>query len=263
MADKRLRVMLVTLREIKAYFVDFLFYLAGFPVFIAITYLFWRAMLQNATVAGMTLGYLMTYYATVYAVNAMTLQRGVANKISEDIVRGRIAVSLVKPMSYFSYNLWKRVANFSLYIVLYLGVLLAVSSAFKMQFTSDPLMIILFLASLVFSFLMNFAMFFCVGLTALWLEDNWGLVNAFVAFTSLFSGMLIPLELLSGTLRDVAFFLPFHFTAYFQASIIMGKMAMSDVITNFALMIAWTVIFLVIAKIAWRVGEKRITGYGV
>lgn len=263
MADKRLRVMLITLNELKAYSVDFFFSLISFPVFIAVTYLFWRAMLQSASVAGMTLGYLMTYYATVYAVNAITIQRDVANKISSDVVQGRIAVTLVKPMTYFSYNLWKRVANFSLHIALYLGVLLAVSVAFNMQFTSDPLMIALFIASLAFSFLMNFAMFFCVGLTSLWLEENWGLTSAFVAFTSLFSGMLIPLEILTGVLKDAAFILPFRFTAYFQASIIMGKAALNDVLVNFALMVAWTIVFLIIAKVAWRVGEKRISGYGV
>ena len=74
---------------------------------------------------------------------------------------------------------------------------------------------------------------------------------------------MIPLELLSGTLKEMAFVLPFRFTAYFQTSIIMGKIALNDVLMNFALMIVWTVVFLVIAKIVWGVGEKRISGYGV
>ncbi|MEM0372514.1 MAG: ABC-2 family transporter protein [archaeon] len=263
MADKRLRIMLTTFQDIKAYSMDFFFSLLNFPIFIGITYLFWRAMLQNSNVAGMTLGYLMTYYATVYAVNVMSPRQGLASKISGDILHGRIVINLVKPIPYLNYNLWKRIAGFVLDLVLYLGVLLAVSAAFNMQFTNDPLRIALFLISLVFSFLMNFTMFFCVGLTALWLEDNWGLLNAFTAFMSLFSGTMIPLELLSGTLRDAAFFLPFRFTAHFQASIIMGNAALGDVLTNFALMIAWTVAFFVIAKIAWKIGEKRMYGYGV
>lgn len=263
MADKRLRIMAISMNQLKAYSVNFLFKLAFFPIFITITYFLWKIILENSTIPGVTLSYLVTYFVTIYMIGAVTSQFSVSQRIAEDVVQGGMVANLIRPISYRSFIFWQRVLNFMFHLVLFSLILLAVSMLFDMQFTNDPLMILLFFISLIFAFLMNFAIYFTLGLSAFWTEENWGFINSSSMIISFLAGSWIPLGLLSGTLKDITFLLPFRLTAYSQASMIQGSLPLTQVLQDIGLMVIWTAIFFLIAKVIWKIGERRYTGYGV
>jgi len=263
MVDKRLRLMIISLNNLRAYFIDFLFRLAGFPVYIAIVYFLWKVILENSSLTGISLGFLVTYYTTMYAVRNIVEQWEIPGKISNDVRQGHMVVPLTKPISYRSYLFWQSALNSIFFLVLYALILFALSIVFHMTFTSDPLIILLFFISMIFAFMMNFAMFFTIGLSAFWMEENNGIVRMFMSVTSFLSGAWIPLDLLSGTLKDIALLSPFSLTSYFQVSILQGKLSLEQIIPEFALMIVWTLIFFLVAKFVWKLGERRYTGYGV
>jgi ABC-2 type transport system permease protein len=263
MVDKKLRIMLINLNQLKAYSVNFLFRMAFFPIFIIITYFLWKVILENSAIPGMTLGFLVTYYVTIYAIQVITSQIAIAETISEEVVQGSMVVSLLRPISYRSYIFWTRALYFLFNLVLFLAILFGLSLIFDMHFTSDPLMIVMFLISLIFAFLMNFAMYFTIGLSAFWMEENWGLINTFNFITTFLAGTWIPLSLLSGMLKDITFLLPFRLTAYSQVSIIEGSLSLSQALQDIGLMIIWTAIFFFIAKVVWKMAERKYTGYGV
>ncbi len=263
MADKRLRIMLISFMQKKAYPLDFILNILTFPIFVLITYFAWDVILKNSTIASVGLAFLVTYYTTIYAVRNITSQGAVAEKISEGVRRGSMVVNLVRPMSYTSYLFWWRLPNFIMYLCIYMAILALLSIAFHMNYSSDPLMIVLFVISLFFGYLMKFAMFLMVGITAFWLEDNWGFIRAFSVIQSFLAGVWIPLELLPEQLKEIVFMLPFRLTAHFQVSIVQGKLSLTQILPDFILMVVWTIIFFALAITFWKIGERKYTGYGV
>ena len=262
MGDKRLRAMKIVWKNMKIYFVNFIFQLTTFPVFAVIIYFLWKTILANSSIS-ISLNEIITYYILVYAVQMMINQRRTARKMSEDVRTGNIVKVISRPMDYLYYNFWKRFGTFVFFVILYSITLIVINYFFTLQIATDPTTLIFFAISILFAMIMNFMTFFVIGITAFWTTSNWGIINSFAGITSFLAGAWIPLELLGGTLKEVAFLLPFRFTAHFPVSILQGKLTMMEIVPQFGLMIFWTIMFYLIAKLAWKVGEKQLTGFGV
>jgi ABC-2 type transport system permease protein len=72
----------------------------------------------------------------------------------------------------------------------------------------------LFALSVPFAFLLDFLLFFLIGLCAFWLEDTSGLVLIVSRITMILGGMLIPLELFPDAFQPVLRVLPFSSIVY-------------------------------------------------
>lgn len=262
MADKRLGLIKIEFNDMKAYAVDMLFRIANFPLIVIAAYLLWKTILQNTQIEGITLAYITTYYVVSQAVSWMTFS-DVAFRMSDDISEGGISTKLTRPISYIYYRFWTSVPRFLLNSVIFAFVIIISGFIFPLQITKDPLMILLFIFSTAMGFLMSFSMFFIIGLTALWLQDNWGLIRVVDKFSDFFAGAWIPLQLLPVFFKDLSFAMPFRFMVQFPTSIMMGTATNAEITTGFIAMAAWTLVFLIIASIAWKIGEKKIIGFGV
>lgn len=83
--------------------------------------------------------------------------------------------------------------------------------------------------SILFAFLMNFYVNYCIGLTSFWLIQSSGIRSVFQALSSVFSGGLIPLVFFPDTLQKLLFFLPFQYSTYVPAMVFSGSYSLAGI----------------------------------
>lgn len=262
MGDKRIRAMKISLKNMKFYLINFLFEASAFPVYAIVMYFLWKIIIANSNF-NVDLHEITTYYILTYAISMMITETYIARQMSDDIRKGSIVKIISRPMTYLEYTFWKRFGVFLFFSTLYFIVLLIISFFFKLQITLNPLIILLFIISLILAMIMNYLLFFIIGITAFWTTNNWGVINAFMSIVSFLSGSWIPLTLLTGKLKEVSLMLPFKYTVFIPASILQGKLTTLEIIQGFIIMLVWIFIFYLTAKLLWRIGEKHLAGFGV
>jgi ABC-type uncharacterized transport system, permease component len=103
--------------------------------------------------------------------------------------------------------------------------------------------------SIIFAFLMNFYINYCIGMTAFWLVQSSGIRMVYQVIAEILSGSLIPLVFFPKVLQKMLFFLPFQYTTYVPASVVMGKYTLGGITMEISqvVMIQGTAVAVVIA----------------
>ena len=57
-------------------------------------------------------------------------------------------------------------------------------------------------------------------------------------------------------------FLPFHYLAYFPAMVFLGQKTGPDLWYGLLIELGWAVLFVVLARVLYRVGLRRYSAYG-
>ena len=90
----------------------------------------------------------------------------------------------------------------------------------------------------------------------------WGFSILKTSIIKFFSGSLIPLAFFPEIVRNIFEQLPFASLVYTPVMIYMGKLKGIDLAFAFGKQIAWIIVFVVIAKLMWRLAEKRLAVQG-
>jgi ABC-2 type transport system permease protein len=76
------------------------------------------------------------------------------------------------------------------------------------------------------------------------------------------SGSLLPLELLPGILRHVAFIAPHRWGSYFPVRALLGKVPVAGIYEGVLIQFCWVIALAIIVTILWRVGTRKYEGWG-
>ena len=133
---------------------------------------------------------------------------------ARDIKEGNVTYQMLRPYQFIFYHLADSTGTILVKIFFngLLGMLLAWLFAGPLQgFTPQrlPLLLILY----VNSFLLNFFLQTCLGLTAFWLEDNTALYWIYSKL-ALILGVLLPLDIYPAWMQRFLSFLPFPYLYY-------------------------------------------------
>jgi ABC-2 type transport system permease protein len=88
------------------------------------------------------------------------------------------------------------------------------------------------------------------------------LSNLYFGLFSLFSGYLLPLDLLPTPLARVAAWLPFRFTLSVPVEILTKPLERSDLAQLLGAQAAWTAALTIIAVTLWNAGVRRFESVG-
>jgi len=232
------------------------------------TVLLWSAAYEgkavNATIADYTLTKMIGYY-----ILAMIASNVVGNwwqdfQISEEIRNGQLNKYLLKPVSYLGYRLSLVLSN-KLVFLSVVTIPLAVGLFFFRYYLpppATPVILVLFVISLLLTLLMNFLISFCIGLISFWMLEVSTLFFIFYGVQYFLSGSLFPLDLLPKPLYAVTKLLPFYYQAFFPVSMYMGKFTTAEIIRAIIIQIIWVIVIYLIAKLLWYRGLKRYSAAG-
>lgn len=237
---------------------------AVFPVIIQTA--MWNYMYSHtdaAAVFGYEHGQILLYTLLATLVSQM-VSAGFEQEMNEDIKMGGLNKYLARPMNYkwncfFSF-VGQKIPRFMVIAPVAAAILL-----FSRFWKGLPISFgrtMVFLCSLMLAVILNFYIFYCIGLLGFWLTDVGKLFGTVSIVLKVVSGGIFPLDIFGGIIEKLVNVLPFGYTAQFPVNIINGRFGWERIGIGFCFQAAWILAFACLAEVLWRRGLKRYVAVG-
>jgi ABC-2 type transport system permease protein len=218
---------------------------------------------SQGSVNGLTANDFATYYLTLLIVDTLTSEITIhllANKIQD----GTLSSDLLKPIhpiltNVLVNNLAFKALTVMVLIPIWLGLCLLIQPNFS-GVTAQSLL--LAIPAIAFGFVINFLFGATLTCVAFWTTRVYSLGEFYWAVVVLLSGQFVPLDLMPGSIQQIAQYLPFQLLRYFPIQLILGKLPPDVIARNFALDVVWLGIALALFTVVWRNGQKRFSAVG-
>ena len=219
-------------------------------------------------IAGYRYQDMVAYYLLVTISRAFSSMPGLTPGITRLIRSGEIKKFLIQPVDLLGCLLLQRLAHKVVYyavaIIPFAFVFYILGDFFPDGWPSTDVLLV-FIASLVLSFLLGFFLEALFGLLAFWFLEIASLTFVFMLLNFFLSGHMFPLELLPQRpinwqlLVDV---LPFKYLAYFPAAVFLGKVEGAEMYRGLFVELLWVVGLIIACRFTWSRGLKQYSGYG-
>ncbi len=227
---------------------------------------FWLAVFKtHLTIGGYAVASIVFYYFGVMLINSLVATHP-QYILSDEIRTGVFSNYLVKPINLAVFKIASAISWRTVRVLFFLPAILILwwlfSSALQ-GLSFSALNLCLFVVSLFAAFLINFFIKMILGLTAIWFTESGWLFNSFTIISGLFSGELIPLDLLPQTLLTVNNWLPFKYMLYFPLSLILNRVNQtSELIGGLLLACFWATFFYWLYRLVLKRGIKNYCACG-
>ncbi|MFA6575988.1 MAG: ABC-2 family transporter protein [Nocardioides sp.] len=188
---------------------------------------------------------------------------GSPDDLAERIRSGDVAIDFYRPVGILGWYLAADLGR-AAYHLLTRGLAPTVIGGllFDLRYPPDVGTWLLFLAAIPLAVTVSFALRMLAALTAFWLLDDVG-PRMLLGFAALFfSGLTVPLVILPGALRDLAFALPWATFLQVPADIWLGKRTGPEIVEGFAFIVGWAVVLLTLCAYVLRRAERRVVVQG-
>jgi ABC-2 type transport system permease protein len=254
----------ISLSQRMAYKLHFVLLVIGPTlVFFFVKYNLWTsifAMEGVREIGGYDLANMLRYQVWVMIVSFLAQSYGATN-LAEDIRLGRISSYLIYPFEFWQFHLAGFLSLQSIQLVVASFTLLV---TWLVGWAGTPGWQPL-LAGTLFSMLVGlfwFAVTFCLGLMAFWLEETWVLRVMFMTVSSFLSGALLPLEIYPDWMRSLLGFTPFPYVTFVPTKIFMGEYA-GSIVQAAGTLLLWTGVCALLARWIWSRGIRLYTAAGM
>jgi len=109
---------------------------------------------------------------------------------------------------------------------------------------------------------MTFLVMCIIGSLAFFWESALGLFDLWLGFYFLFSGYLMPLELLPGPVRAFGNWLPFRYMLSFPVEVTLGLVDRRELMHGLVVQWTWTAALGLAAVWTWNAGVRRYSAFG-
>ncbi len=219
----------------------------------------------DGTIAGYRYGDMVAYYLMVIISRAFSSMPGLTRGIAEQVRSGEVKKFLIQPVDMLGCLLVQRIAHKLVYYLiatLPFALVFWVCRNFFVDGWPSAEVMVVFVASLLLSFLLGFLVEACIGLVGFWFLEVTSLGFIYMLMNFLLSGHMFPLELLPGWIGTFVEFLPFKYLAYFPAAVFLGKVEGTEMYVGLAIEVAWVLFFLGLSRVLWARGVRRYSGFG-
>ena len=224
--------------------------------------LVWLSILgERATLGGFSQSDFVIYY--VYMVLSWYIIGGsFANLLGGAIKKGEISKSLVKPYNVMIEEILKEQAWKVTSLVVTIPAIAVLLYLFReyMVFEMPMAQIPVLLVTVLCGAILFASIEAIVGCLAFWVTEVWPFTNLNNILANVFGGVLAPLALLPESVRALAEVLPFKYTFYAPAMIMLGKVSNGWEIVLWQ--VGYIVLFQIILKMLWSTGLRRYEGNG-
>jgi len=222
----------------------------------------WTTVAEEQAFAGFDKADFVAYYLANLVVRNLT-GSWVAWQISEEIRMGSMAMRLLRPIHPFVAIGASHVAAipFRSVIALPFAIILLVSSGAS-ALQHDPVQLALLVPSIVMGWLITFSILFTIGSLAFFVTKAMALLNLYFGLFSVFSGYLLPIEMLPTVLRRIAEWSPFRFMLSLPVELMTRPLGGGELVTLLGTQLAWTIASILLALFVWRRGVRRFEAVG-
>jgi len=222
----------------------------------------WTSVARGGSFKGYDADAFVAYYLATLLVRQLT-GNWVAWQMMEEIRMGTMAMRLLRPIHPFVTYTASHLAAlpFRSIVALPIVVILLITSA-SGGVTHDPLQLGVLPLSIAMAWLITFAILFAIGALAFFLTQTMAISTLYFGLFSLFSGYLLPLDLLPAPIAKVAAVLPFRFTLSVPVELITRTLPHREVAELLAAQAGWTVGLIAVAVWTWNAGVRRFEAVG-
>ena len=215
-------------------------------------------------VAGYSYRDMIAYYLLTMITRAFSSMPGLASGIARDIRDGTVKKYLIQPIDMIGFLLLYRVAHKLVYYVVALAPFALVFYLCRGFFSGWPPAPVLaaYLASLVMSFLLGFYLEATLGMVGFWFLEISSLLFVYMLFSFFCSGHMFPIDMLPGVWGLAVRLIPLQYLAYFPAAVFLGKIRGPELAFGLAAQLAWVLLFMVAARLAFHFGARRYSAFG-
>lgn len=263
------QVFSVEARKRMSYRADFwINSLGGLVVNISVFWALTEALFQSSgqsQIGGYTTRGLLLYYVFASLTGRIVQSGELDMATAQEIYDGTLTRYLLYPIPYSAMKFaqqWGTLAPQLLQLVLF-GVaapLLLVQST-DTHITAGT--IAMYAVSLFLANLLQFIIMMPVQSVAFWADNVWSLAVAMRFITSLFGGLLVPLEMFPAWARPAVEAMPFTYLYSAPVRALLGKSTPGEWALGLGIALAWCVVFALILRWVWRRGELQYTGVGI
>ena len=222
----------------------------------------WTSVAREGAFAAYSSAQFVAYFLATLIVRQLT-GNWVAWQISEDVRMGTMAMRLLRPIHPLFAYAASHVAAIPFRSLVALPVAFALlASSGASALITDPVQLALFVPSIALAWLLTFAFLFAIGALAFFLTQTMALANLYFALFSLFSGYMLPLDLLPPWLRQLAMWLPFRYMLSVPVELLTRTLDGPALLAGLGGQLAWTSTMLAISLLTWRAGVRRFESVG-
>jgi ABC-2 type transport system permease protein len=251
----------VGISEVVAYRAEFVVWIltTNMPlVMLAI----WHAVAADGPVGRFDQKEFTAYYLAVLAVRLLT-STWVVWQMSMEIRDGTLSAKLLRPIHpLYAYAAEHLAAIPMRAVVISPIVALLIYAAGGRLAIHDPMLMLVFVASLVGAWLLTFFTMVLLGALAFFVDSAIGIFELWLGVHAIFSGYLVPLESLPAWIGAAARVLPFRFMLAFPVETLIGLLGRHSALQQLAGQWAYVAFMAVCSLLVWRAGVKRFAAFG-
>lgn len=257
--NKYLYVFKINLMNSLAYLGDLFMHTFTSGLYVFIFVYLWSAIYESNQLFSLSLVALLWYLGMAQSI--YKFGSGTVKDISDLIQRGDIVNSLNKPYNFILYHFFESLGKkFLLFFTSLFWVSLVLGSFFGWPDFELKYFPIVFLV-IVLGVALNFLISFIISTVAFWVEDARPYAWMYSKLIFIMGGLLFPLELLPGLLREIALLLPTSYFIYFPARLFV----------DFSWNLFWNIIIyqiisgiilIIIATYLYRIGVRKVSTNG-
>ncbi|MBN2257409.1 MAG: ABC-2 family transporter protein [Anaerolineaceae bacterium] len=243
-------------RNLKAYTPNAILRLVQYPIKLLILVVVWKVIyayggtnLQESI--GMNYSQIVSYYIIAGLIAQMFSFYQITREVESDIRQDVMALYLCKPFNYWIKPASNLLVSALTYWILMLPLLLLVLFVFIGNSLSW-LSMIQFFCTLFLGIIIQFLIWFMVGLSAFWTEQTQGLQNIIAWVQNFLNGTLLPLNLFPPLLRAISLALPFQIFVYSPTQALLGLQSAEEFLHQIILALAWIFVLAIMNYFLWR-----------
>jgi len=222
----------------------------------------WTAVAREAPVGRFGEAQFVAYFLATLIVRMLT-GSWVVWELNFEIRQGTIGMKLLRPIHPLLVYATDNLAALPLRALVSLPVaVLALWWVGHGQLSSDPVLWIVAPVAIVGAWAMTFCATSFIGTLGFFWDSSMSLFQLWLGFFFVFSGYILPLELLPSWLYAVVRWLPFRYLLSFPVETILGLVDREGALVALGIQSAYTAVFLALALWTWRKGLVRYSAFG-
>lgn len=244
----------------RQFALNFAFQSLRLPVAVLVLVYIYRTVSGGGALGGYSALQLALYFVGV-AVTWQVCMPALATMWEswEQINKGDLANFLCRPVDY----IWFRYARKLAPALVAAGGAAVVHLVVRgVLATWTPMATVQFLLGAWLAFSLWFMWWFLMGALSFWWERPFGLRDILWNVIAVFSGQLLPVDLLHPAVGRVVGWLPFQGLFYVPASLFAGSLSGSEAWAALGQQAAWLVALTVMARGLWGLGVRSFDGRG-
>ena len=222
----------------------------------------WSTVARDAPVGRFDQQDFVAYFLATFIVRQLT-GAWVAWQLSFEVRTGTLSMRLLRPLHPMVSYAVENLAAIPLRLIIALPVavvaLLLVGSE---RLPKSALLWVVFLLSLLGSWLITFLANSAIGTLALWTGSSIKVMDVWLALFMVLSGYLIPEELFPPVVRSAVEVLPFRYQIGFPVEVLTSAHDTRTALILLARQWTWVAISFFLVGVLWRRGLRRFAAYG-